>query len=482
MKKILCSFLRSSKGLILLVITIYIVATCLLGLVRHWRFESFGYDLGIFDQEVWNYAHLRLPYSTIKIPNMVILGDHFSPSLALLGPLYLFWPGAKFLIVFQAVFMGISALPIYFLGRKILKSKLLAIVITISYLTFFGLQNAVAFDFHEITLATGVLAWLFYFLEEKRLGWYWAGFFVALGMKEDVSLILATLGIYTFLRYRYRKTALITIIISLTWLLFSTKIAIPYFSGSFSHDVRWPKTLPEIAGVFLPGEKWKTVFWSLGSFVFLPIGEIGIMIMAIGHFLIHWIDPRYSGRWETALHYQAPLAPMMAVGAIWTLRNILAKKIISRLTIAGLLLGAIIVSQWQLHLPLNLLLKKDYYQRNSWARETEYLISKIPTNSSVATWNNIVPHLSGRKEIFLIAGEGKTFSLKESPCYPEVNCAWLKYDRTKYVLINLADRQGENNYWGFSREGAEKAIINMVKHGSLVLVEKRGDVSLYQRK
>jgi len=35
-------------------------------LIRHTVFRSAGYDLGIFDQAVRNYAHFHLPYSPLK--------------------------------------------------------------------------------------------------------------------------------------------------------------------------------------------------------------------------------------------------------------------------------------------------------------------------------------------------------------------------------------------------------------------------------
>lgn len=45
-----------------------------------------SWDLGIFEQAVRAYAHLRAPVADLKGPGTNLLGDHFSPVLALLAP------------------------------------------------------------------------------------------------------------------------------------------------------------------------------------------------------------------------------------------------------------------------------------------------------------------------------------------------------------------------------------------------------------
>ena len=56
-----------------------------LSLLRHYTFHSSVYDVGIFDQVLWNTAHGR-PFAS-SLSHMSYLGDHFSPSLALLAPI-----------------------------------------------------------------------------------------------------------------------------------------------------------------------------------------------------------------------------------------------------------------------------------------------------------------------------------------------------------------------------------------------------------
>ncbi|MFB7473444.1 DUF2079 domain-containing protein [Kitasatospora sp. NPDC056184] len=71
-----------------------------------------GFDLGIFHQGVAGYADLGLPVSPVKSyhhefpPGFSLLGDHFSPILAALAPLYWIWEDPRTLILGQALLLA----------------------------------------------------------------------------------------------------------------------------------------------------------------------------------------------------------------------------------------------------------------------------------------------------------------------------------------------------------------------------------------
>ena len=95
----------------------FALAYSLYGLFRHWRFDSSAYDLGIFDQVLWHLSRFEAPSSTIRgYSNM--LGDHFSPILALLAPLYWMAPAPEAIIVAQAILLAISIVPVWRYARR----------------------------------------------------------------------------------------------------------------------------------------------------------------------------------------------------------------------------------------------------------------------------------------------------------------------------------------------------------------------------
>ena len=79
-----------------------------LALLRHAHFQSGGFDLGLYDQTVWKYAHFLSPYNTIK--DRFILGDHLNLTLPLIAPLYWLWSDVRLLLIFQAFWLSFSSL------------------------------------------------------------------------------------------------------------------------------------------------------------------------------------------------------------------------------------------------------------------------------------------------------------------------------------------------------------------------------------
>src|SRR5258705_2779678 len=83
-----------------------------LSVSRHLRLRSSGYDLGIFEQAIRGYAHLRPPVVDLKGPGYFLLGDHFHPILALLGPVYRLFPSPVTLLIAQAALLAVSIIPL----------------------------------------------------------------------------------------------------------------------------------------------------------------------------------------------------------------------------------------------------------------------------------------------------------------------------------------------------------------------------------
>ena len=93
-----------------------------LGLYRSFRFNA--YDLVIFDQAVRSYAHFQPGISIIKGvhngfgPHFSVLGDHWSPILAALAPLYWIYNSPQTLLVAQAVLFALAIPPLWLFTRR----------------------------------------------------------------------------------------------------------------------------------------------------------------------------------------------------------------------------------------------------------------------------------------------------------------------------------------------------------------------------
>ena len=78
-------------------------------LTINYTFKTSSYDLVIFDEAVRSYAHFQPGISVIKGlhngfgPHFSVLGDHWSPILASLAPLYWIFSSPETILVAQAV-------------------------------------------------------------------------------------------------------------------------------------------------------------------------------------------------------------------------------------------------------------------------------------------------------------------------------------------------------------------------------------------
>ena len=127
-----------------------------LTLMRHQSLQTYGCDLGIFDNVLWNTVHGHVLHSAIL--NRHFFGEHASPILLLLAPLYAPWQDARLLLILQAVALAWAALPLYRMAARQL-GPAAGLVVLFLYFSYVPLQGLYLFDFHEVALALPLLAY-----------------------------------------------------------------------------------------------------------------------------------------------------------------------------------------------------------------------------------------------------------------------------------------------------------------------------------
>src|SRR3990172_12453162 len=155
-------------------------------LIKHWHFQT-GLDLAIYNQTLWFFSHLKLPYVTLYPTfGRLVWADHFTPSLFLLTPFYALFPRAETLLILQSIFFTAGVIPLYLIAKEKTKNTLFPLIIGLAYLLFFCTQFALTFDFHAATFGAAFLPWIFYALEKNRWKTFFLLVILALGAKEDM--------------------------------------------------------------------------------------------------------------------------------------------------------------------------------------------------------------------------------------------------------------------------------------------------------
>lgn len=187
---------------------LYVVVLSAVSLARHLSLNS-SFDLAIFDQAVWNTLHGRFLVSSIK-GNMVLLGDHWNPILALLAPLFLIWDNAAALLVFQSAAVGLCIPLVYKLAEWLLAggspgrpAAWLLYAIPFAFFVYLPERNAVRFDFHPEVLADPIGLAAAYALARGR--WKQVAVFLTLMLMCKEFMFLASFGFGLYLFFGLRK-------------------------------------------------------------------------------------------------------------------------------------------------------------------------------------------------------------------------------------------------------------------------------------
>ncbi|MBA2332870.1 MAG: DUF2079 domain-containing protein, partial [Actinobacteria bacterium] len=182
-----------------------------LSVLRHLAYNTGRFDLGNMVQAVWATAHGDvLSVTDLHGEQISRLGAHFDPILAAFAPLWWLWPHPAMLLVAQSIAIAVGAWPVFLLARKHLGSEWAGLGFGLAYLLYPPTQWLALNEFHAVALATPLLLFAFWFLDENRLLAFALVAAPACLTKEHVPLAVAALGVwYAVARGRRRTGAII---------------------------------------------------------------------------------------------------------------------------------------------------------------------------------------------------------------------------------------------------------------------------------
>lgn len=369
---------------------------------RHRAYSTGGYDLGIFEQAVRCYADGRLPVSTIRAPGMVLFGDHFSPIIAVLAPAYLLVPRSETLLVAQALLFALSVLPITRMAIRA-GGRGFGAAIGVCYGLSWGLQNALAFDFHEIAFAVPLLAFSLEAVLRDRPGAAVAYAAPLVLVKEDLGLTVAVLGL--LLMARNRRLGLATAAGGVLSSLIAAFWIVPAYSVDNTYRYLGTGGLQPTADLFrgelFDGGKLELVLLLLVPVLFLALRSPLVLLV------VPTLGWRLAGTnilyWLPEFHYDAVLMPILFAAAVHGV-VLLRPRTTTRTApaaIATVLLGVCAIVG--VRFPFAELVRPDFGTPPAWASSAETLMARIPDNAAVATENELAPRLTGRATVHSVS-------------------------------------------------------------------------------
>lgn len=301
--------------------------------VAQWRaLVAPSWDLGIFTEAVQAYSRFEAPIVPIKGPGYNLLGDHFHPLLALLGPIFRLFPSALTLLVVQDLLIAVSVLPIARFAQRLL-GRGGAILVGLAYGLGWGLQGAVAAQFHEVCMAVPLLAFGGVAFVQRRWGACMAWLAPLVLVKEDLGLTVFMAGLA--IAWRARGEGRSGVLRSLAYALFgiiafvvTVKVLLPVMNpaGTWAYSLDGAATG---AGTPTAGTTAARAIPSLWDILTTPsVKLVTLLVLLAGAGVVGSASPwfalvlptlawRFAGSVEAyygwdSWHYNAVLVPIAA--------------------------------------------------------------------------------------------------------------------------------------------------------------------------
>ena len=375
------------------------------------RMLTTGYDLGIFEQAVRSYAHGQLPVAPLKGAGFPLLGDHFSPILAVLAPLYLLWPSAMTLLLAQAALLAVGVVPLARWAQQA-AGRRAALVVAFGYGGSWGIASAVGFDFHEVVFAVPLLAFSLTALAARRMRAAVAWALPLLLVKEDLGLTVAAIGVLVAW-YGHRRLGLATAAAGLLGTVLEVLVLIPAFNpnGTYAYWGGLSGTSSAMSGpvsgtahvgllhqltigLITPETKVVTVLLLLAPTAFLAIRS-PLLLIAVPTLAWRFVstNPAY---WGTGYQYSADLMPIVFAAMIDALSRWPGGVRAARVhLVAAAAATAVLIPQY----PLFQLAHPSTWTTGSRVAVARRILARIPDGATVSASNRLVPQLTSRTTV-----------------------------------------------------------------------------------
>ena len=410
--------MRPASGSLVLPLGLALIAAvtyAAVGIYRHDHFASNAFDLGVQDQTVWGYSRLQMILNTVEMIRN-LLGDHFHPILMVLAPLYWIWDDARLLLVVQAALLAVAAIPIFWWARQQL-GLLPAIAFEAAYLGFWGVLSGVIYDFHHIAFAVPAISFGLYAVLTNRNRLFWAMLALGLLTRENIALTFAAIGVYiSVVQHRWRLGGAV-IAVCVVWFTTLIEVVMPAIAGApyghwtydalgsgpgsaLLHIIRHPLSSLRL----LVDNSAKLKLWGglLGAWLFLPV--LSPLVLVAIPTILERLWSSNPALWSASYHYSLVIAPVLAfasIDGVARLRQIVRGRI-GRFLEVGLSVGVLAAGA-----VLSVAVVRPFdeigtYISANQVSDIRACLGVIPADASVSASNALLPHLSHRRQIYLL--------------------------------------------------------------------------------
>ncbi|WIG57612.1 MAG: hypothetical protein OJF49_000357 [Ktedonobacterales bacterium] len=431
---------------------------------KHDAYLTYGEDMGIMDQALWNLAHGYGMHQTICNPigDTNCLGDvsrlaiHFEPIMFVFGLLYAIIPSPKLLLCLQALIVASGAFPAFWLASRWLRSLVAGVAFAALFLLYPALQAAVTYDFHAVTLSAAFLMFALYFMMSRNNVGLVIACVLALSTKENIPADVLLIGLSILFFQRRWRIGLGLCVLALLWLAIELPIMralSPLGASPTASRYAYLGHSPVQAGIYLLTHPLQVVKdhvldaggvyylrTLLSPVAYLPLLSPFALVIAAPAIAINILSTNPSMR-SGLYHYNAEIVPMLifaSIASVWMLAGVArwlaarATPVLNRATLA--IPGSRFASPVRVPAPavrvfpsyarrvavyalVGLMLLFSLHEQQghgylpithdfTWPQTTAHtriadeMLPLIPANASVSAQAALIPHISQRRYIY----------------------------------------------------------------------------------
>jgi uncharacterized membrane protein len=398
-------------------IAAYAAGFAALSVLRNEAFFTGRFDLGNMVQAVWSTAHGDpLTMTGLHGSQISRLGAHVDPILVLFAPLWWLWPSPNMLLVVQAVAVAAGALPVFWLARKHLASSQAGVGFALAYLLYPATGWLTLNEFHPVALATPLLLFAVWYLDEDRLLPFAAFAIAASACKEEISLVVAGFGIWYGLAHRRPLAGAVIAALGGLWAAIAIGVVIPHYNAGAESDFygRYSEVGGSAGGIaktaFTDPQRIIDAAFSGRDLRFLlqlvaPLAALSllaplVLIAALPELAINLLSATTT---QTSIHfhYTAALIPPLVVAAVFGAKRLRRFRWLP--TAAIVVVAALACNYWLgpipgwRHVPGGQRFLATAARVSEHDRIAERALKLIPDNAVVSATNTLGAHLSARR-------------------------------------------------------------------------------------
>jgi uncharacterized membrane protein len=311
----------------------YAIYMSVFTLFMHGRFQTYGYDLGQYDNIFYTTLHGHWMRDTPLHfdRNWEQLRGHAELSVFFFLPFYAIKPGAQTLLVIHSCMIALGAIPLYrFAARRLPRAY--AALLALAYLLYPPTHGLQFYDIHFQPISAAFVLMVIDFVDDRR--WWLCGvaFVLALGCREDVSIGLAMLGTFLMVTgHRVRAGAVMAVTATIYFVLMRF-IIMPSFGPFWFQDTYkelQPQGAPNFGGIIatlisnpiftvhsmLTTEKLRYALQLLLPLAFLPVRRSWLAISFVPGSIFTILTTQYAPTIDIGFQYSGHFLPYLFAAA-----------------------------------------------------------------------------------------------------------------------------------------------------------------------